>query len=514
MQLGGKVYSRIEIELDMEASSVVGLQNASHLFVRIQSDATPPATSAAVAETTPEPELEPPALDTLEPHERPEPPALAPPVSNELTPTGETPAEPPTEVGPPAIETLDASDEALFFSLFPTPVREQQTLFNVTPEDVLPEESLVGFRAGRFAVQPVMDFSWIRGNNLFLQSNAPFVDTGYLLRGRVTMTLLDSMHDLRIAYEGRFRDFETFELQEPFTNFIDVSTRLEVSPRTTASIANHFVRGAFESGEFDPGGEVVASVDPFDRNYTQGVFGVELSERLGLEVHGSFNRVEFLTPTTEFFGYENRELGGAFLYNLSPLTSLVGEYVRTGIPSSADRPVSESSGDMFLFGVRGELTPLLRGEARFGYASQRFVSALVPQDFAGFVAEVDVTRDLGERAALTLNAGRRTSLSAFEANSYYVSSYGRFQFITPVGQRLRVTATAAIFGNAYPVAVSTETERSDRIFSGAAGLAYFFTPFTYVSVDYRHDQRSSNLGEFAYRNDALQLMVGVGFSSR
>ena len=36
MQLEKKLYSRVEIELDMDASAVVGALNASHLFIRIQ----------------------------------------------------------------------------------------------------------------------------------------------------------------------------------------------------------------------------------------------------------------------------------------------------------------------------------------------------------------------------------------------------------------------------------------------------------------------------------------------
>lgn len=519
MQLGGKVYSRIEIELDTKASSVVGLENASHLFVRIQSEeSTPPVTLAELEpEPTPEIELEPESPDaapSLAPYERDEPPALGPPQPVEPMGSAEEVEETEEATAPVALETLPESDDELFFSLFPTPAREQQTLFNIPPEDALPEEAPLGLRVGRFAVQPAVDFSFIRGDNLFLQTDAPFVDTGYLLRGRVTLTLLDSVHDLKVAYEGRFRDFEKFDLQDRFTSFVDVETSLQLSPRTTASVGNHFVRGAFESGEFDPGGEVVASVSPFYRNETRGGFGVELTQRLGLELNGSFNRVEFLEPTSEFFSYDTKILGGTFLYNLSPLTSLLGEYRRTGIPSSPGRPQSESQGDMLLVGVRGELTPLLRGKALVGFSSQRFVSALVPQDFRGFVAEVDLDRDFGERATLGVRAGRRTSLSGFEANSYYVSNYGRFQFVSPIGQRFRVTATAGLLENAYPVASLSEVERDDRILSGALGLAYFFTPFTYVSVDYRHDQRSSSLGAFEYRNDALQLMLGLGFLSR
>ncbi|MGH9321078.1 MAG: hypothetical protein ACRD21_19265 [Vicinamibacteria bacterium] len=49
MQLGKKIYSRIEIEIELEASSVVGLENASHLFVRIRKELPP---GVVVAETT------------------------------------------------------------------------------------------------------------------------------------------------------------------------------------------------------------------------------------------------------------------------------------------------------------------------------------------------------------------------------------------------------------------------------------------------------------------------------
>ncbi len=49
MQLGKKIYSRIEMELDVDASSVVGLENPSHLFVRIHRELPP---GVQIAEAT------------------------------------------------------------------------------------------------------------------------------------------------------------------------------------------------------------------------------------------------------------------------------------------------------------------------------------------------------------------------------------------------------------------------------------------------------------------------------
>ncbi len=501
MQLGKKIYSRIEIELDVEASSVVGLENPSHLFIRIHRELPP---GMQVADTKPVPVEAEPATS--------EDSASAP-----SAPLEESHAAPSEPKGP--VASIEAPEEAegndLFFSLFPAPARKQQTLFNVAAEEPLySDEAPIGIRLGRFAVQPSIDASWIRGDNILQTSEAPFVDHAYMVRGRVTASLLETVHDLKLAYEGRYRDFQDFALEDKLTHLVDLRSELELTPNTRARLGNHFVHGSFESQEFDPGGEVVASTDPFYRNYTDAVLALDFSERFGAEISANYNLVEFPDTSTEFFDYRTQAFGGTFLYDLSPLTSLLGEYIHTVTPEPLERPQASSVGDMFLAGLRGEITPMLRGQIRAGYATQRFELAAVPQDFSGFVADLSLTRDFGEMAALTALAGRRTSPSAFGENGHYVSNYGRVQFITPFARNFRLSVTGALFLNDYPVANADDVFRSDDIFSAGAGLAYFFTPLTFVSMDYRHDQRNSNIELFSYRSNAIQLMLGFGFLNR
>jgi hypothetical protein len=394
-------------------------------------------------------------------------------------------------------------------------MRKPQTLFNVAAEEPLyADEAPRGVRLGRFAVQPSIDVSWVRGDNLLQSSEAPFIDNGYMVRARVTAALLEAVHDVKLAYEARYRDFQDFTLEDKLTHLVDVSSELELTPTTAARVSNHFAHGAFESQEFDPGGEIVASTDPFYRNYTEAVLGFEFSERLGAEINGSYNAVEFAEGSTDFFDYRTAGFGGTFLYELSPLTSLLGEYVRTVTPQPLERPIAGSVADSFLVGLRGELTPMIRGQIRAGYATQRFDYAGVPQDFSGFVADASLTRDFGESAALTLRAGRRTSPSSFHENGYYLSNYARAQFITPIARNFRLTVSGALYLNDYPVAAENDVIRDDDIFSGGAGLAYFFTPLTYLSMDYRHDRRNSNIELFAYRSNAIHVMVGFGFLNR
>jgi uncharacterized protein (PEP-CTERM system associated) len=85
----------------------------------------------------------------------------------------------------------------------------------------------------------------------------------------------------------------------------------------------------------------------------------------------------------------------------------------------------------------------------------------------------------------------------------------------PLSDKLRLSTNAVIFGNSYPlVDTSTGIDRHDKALSGAAGVSYFFTPLSFLSVDYRHDRRDSNLEQFSYRNNAVQFMVGFGFLTR
>ena len=518
MQLGNKIYSRIELELDREASSVVGVKNRSHLFVRIQREGAVVVPSPA-ARTAPAP---PPQEEPAEARS-PNGDVMAPVA---ITALGVLPLEPPpTEdsdgepVEPVEIDTPDATSgasEELFFNLFPTPLGDQQTLFNVNPiDDIVPNEAVVGIRVGRFALQPSIDASYVRGSNLLLQSQDTYSDNALLVRGRLTAVLLDSASELEISYEGRYRDFERFELQDKFTNVVNINAKFMTTPRSSITFGNHFVQGAFESREFDPGGEVVGNTDPFYRNRVEGIYAMELSERLGGEISGSFNRVEFTEPENDFFNYDQTNLGVSVLYSLSPLTSLVGEYVRETTRPDPTRPEAESDANVVLFGLRGEITPLLSGRVRVGYTNQTFEQSLVPQSYSGLVADVGLRRQFSVSTALDFSVGRRSRPSAFQQNGFYLSNYGTVRFVAPIVEKLRFSVNAAVFENNYPLTdVATGIDRRDRTFSGAVGIAYFWMPLSYVSVDYRHDRRDSNLDEFSYRNNAVQFMVGFGFLNR
>ena len=528
MQLGNKIYSRVEIELDNDASSVVGVENQAHIFVRIQRDraVVVPSPLARTGPTQP-PQVDPSSAETGRQD------AMAPVAITALgvlplepPPTEDSDGEPVGPVEPVASDPAEAasessddagevdtpssgSDEELFFNLFPAPLGDQQTLFNVNPlYDIVASEAVIGIHVGRFALQPSIDASYVRGSNLLLQNEDTFSDNALLVRGRLAAVLLDSANEFKISYEARYRDFEHFDLQDKFTNLVNVNAKFMTTPRSSITFGNHFVHGAFENHEFDPGGEIVASTDLFYRNRVEGIYAMEFSQRLGGEISGSFNRVEFTEAANDFFNYDQTTLGASVVYSLSPSTRLAGEYVRATTRPDPTRPEAESDADLVLFGLRGEITPLLGGRVRIGYSNETFE----PQSYSGLVVDVELTRQFRESTALDFTVGRRTSPSAFQENGFYLSNYGTLQFVAPILEKLRFNANAAFFGNNYPLAdVATGIDRRDRTFHAAVGVAYFLTPLWFLSVDYRHNQRNSNLDSFSYRNNAVQFMVGFGF---
>jgi len=372
-----------------------------------------------------------------------------------------------------------------------------------------------GIRVGRFALTPSVTASYMAGTNLLFKSKDVPNDRAILVSWRVGASLLDSLNTLNFSYEGRYRDFKSFQLEKRTTNVLDFNTSIAPSPRSTFAINNHFVVGSFENREFDPGGEVVGNADSFYRNFTDGTFSMDVSERLAVEISGSFNHVAFLEPTSDYFDYDASSFGGAVVYHLSPLTSIVGEYASIRTRPDLTRPEAASDGNVLLVGLRGEITALISGHIRAGFLSQTLTAGATPQSFRGFVAEARLIREFGTDTSLAFDFGRRTNPSAFQENGFYTSIYGNARFVAPINEKLRFSISTSYFANRYPLSdIVTDSARLDRTLSSAVGISYFFTQLSYLSVDYRRDARHSSLERFGYLNNAVQFMIGFGFLNR
>jgi hypothetical protein len=522
MMLGNQVYSRISIVLANEASSVVSLVTPSHMLVTI-SRKSPIAMADTGATRVQEPtappveiDTEPAELEAVSPVDTAQASGSSPSKPPMYDETAQVPAEPVAGVEDEPVAPMADSENQEFFSLFPVPAEGRRPIFDIPVDQTAGETGLYdGIRLGRFLVRPMVYVGYIRGTNLILLSEEDFRDSAIMLRGRVAFDLLESENTLKFIYEARFKDYKKFMLDDRLSHLIDLNSALNVTPRMTLQIRNHFARANTESAEFDPGREVAFSTEPFYRNVASGALQMDLSERVGVELFGSYNFVQFVDDPIRFYNYDQTTTGASFLYYMSPLTTLFGQYQHLVTPEPVGRPEAASTGDAALFGIRGEITPLMTGQIRAGFQNQEFGIAGEQPPYRGFVADVQLMRHFSEKAALAIDVGRSNNLSNFESNGYYTSNYLNLHFITPIWHDLRLSTRAAFIDNSYPLP-STElgVPREERNYNVSIGVAYFFTRHGFFQVDYLHEKRKSNLESYRYRNNVLQLLVGWGFLSQ
>ena len=490
MKLGASLGSRVVMELETAATSVIGAEGPNRIFIRLSKASTP-----RLAQKTPPPEH-----------------AVAD-VSVEPTPAG-TPdvqsrpsAEDHVAPAPDSTPTEDPS----FFSLFPVP--SGRTAVPLPPSgDVgsAPEESGDGLHLGRFRVLPMIEANYVRGTNLLLTGPA-IEDSALFIRGRTAFELAESENSFKLVYEARYRNFQTFQLQSKLSHFLDLKSAFDLGPRLYVELGDHFVRGSFESEEIDPGHELALNTDPFMRNDGNAALTVEASGRLGIKLSGRYNWIRFLNPSTTFFDYRTTDVAASFLYDLSPLTTIFGEYVRSYTPEPAGRPGAGSTGDSVYLGLSGEITPRLGGRVQGGYSLERYGSGL---RYRGLVARAELTRQLTEQAAVSVSAGRQNFLSAFAGNVYYTSNHAEAGLVLPIARRFRLVAGGSVFDNQYPVAETPGgVRRRDFIWAGRGGILYSVTPFAFLRFDYRHESRNSKLDLFDYRNDSFVVLVGLGYAN-
>ena len=111
---------------------------------------------------------------------------------------------------------------------------------------------------------------------------------------------------------------------------------------------------------------------------------------------------------------------------------------------------------------------------------------------------------------LQISGGRMTPPSSFESNGYFVATsvLGELNFGLPL-------SFVALLGGGYHAndyrVVSEEigVPREDRITTWMAGLGRSLSEYAFVRVDYRYEQRESNLDQFDTDGWAFTAQVSL-----
>lgn len=395
---------------------------------------------------------------------------------------------------------------------------------------------------GRHAIfYPSLELVYQHDDNFFLlRDNEVSADT-FIIHPHFVVEVPGSRHFLKIDYSPQYRSIDvdgpgTFrEPEDDVQHFFELSADLKGSSLFSVEIKEAFTMANLEVHEIDGGQELVKSPgEQFWSNKFDIYFNWE-GNRQGATLHLGHHDSEFEDDDTapRWFEIDEARAGMEYFYKFTPLTSfLVGiefrdsaqDYTdafitRTGVPT-----LDSNRADVY-FGFEGELGRTTTGRARLGYANLDYDGSVgANSDYDGLTLEADVTKAFSRWSKLIFGAKRTPYFSAFavnpaELNTYYVANEAALTFSQqPQGGRVGWSLKGSFQRNNYDTATTDPNglvaglkEREDDIIHLRAEVG--FHPLEHLSfrLNYRHEERDSNLPSFDYEDNLVIFQVQFGF---
>jgi hypothetical protein len=276
--------------------------------------------------------------------------------------------------------------------------------------------------------------------------------------------------------------------------------------------SHHFAKGLLETTEVDPGREYFFRLSPFKRNQTQLGVTVNPAGLVGLDLEAIRDSIR-IEDAGGFFSHRIDTVSSRLNYQLGADTRAFLRYEYYQVPAPDERPVVESHASTVSVGVRGELTPLLKGEVAAGYTSLRAPRAGAGGTrFRGSTLSGSLRKEFSPGASVTLLGRRDTYPSGFEDNAFYIATGAGLE--TDLGLPFSVVFHGAggWQRNDYRVLAAGLSEpRKDELWSWTVGAGRALTRWSFLRADYRYDRRNSNLPALQTDGHLLMVQLGIGY---
>ncbi|HET7745668.1 MAG TPA: outer membrane beta-barrel protein [Vicinamibacteria bacterium] len=441
-------------------------------------------------------------------------------------PAGQQPAAPQPAVAarPSAPVAPQRPDTAqLYAQLFPPAEGDEDTqpleepIFEYEAGVARPEDDTRGdFGLGPLRFRPSITFSYVSADSAFfagaVEDEEDYFQVQPSLGFRFALPGL-RFGRLAVTYEPRFRAFTDVAQLRKATHEVIASFDAPAGSTVDYGISDHFTAGILETTQVDPGREYFPTLSRFERNMLSGYVRLRPGA-FRVEAGGSTERVRFGDEeVVGFTEYDRHRARFAPLYAIGEDFQVGPRYEFERIPPHETRPAQESTAHSILFGVqRGvESGSLLTGHAWVGYRSQDSPQAGPGgRTFEDAVFDVALQKEFTRDWRLRLHAGRLPQLSGFETNAFYVNRYVGAELSIPLPAEVIFAATAMRNDNEYRVASSLGPPREDEITSWSVGLGRSITRYAFLRVDYRDEERDSNLDAFDIDAQAVIVQLGIG----
>ncbi len=382
-----------------------------------------------------------------------------------------------------------------------------------------------GFVAGNFVIYPGLELLYQFEDNVFLQpDDGNVISSGqYIIRPKIQLEMPFWNAYLKMAYSPQYRWYdkdEEINISTGWTHIVTLDSMFNTSSGLHISVRDRYVKGVLETEEFDASREVIKGKDPFVRNTAEVSLGYDLTQRFRGRVRAEFTTVSFdndndITTPNTFYDNETLVLGGALMYDIFPLTT-VGLHAEV-IQNDQDREAMDNGYDAWevFASLKGSLSRTLSGYISAGYHGDSFDMGNF-SDYSGLIVNFRLENEFSERTKLSLSLIRKPNQSAYGDNNFYASNQASVTATHRASEIVFFSLGAAFQNNDYPEsifipAMGTSIERDDDISSIKAGMGLYLHERISVRVNYRYEDRDSNLPEFCDTNNVYIVEANIGW---
>lgn len=373
-------------------------------------------------------------------------------------------------------------------------------------------------RLGPLRLRPALLVGWVDGSTTFGPTPAPVRDSYVQVEPRLGASVqarLLGEGQVRASYEPIVRTRPALRAARRMAHEVNAGLDQPVGAAVTLRGSAHLVWDVLDTLEVDPGREYFFALG----RYRRDLFGAGLrfkgAGRLDADLSATWQRARFSEPAY-FFDYRRDGLLAELGYELGPNLRAGLGYTWERVPAAPERREAESRAHGGRLALYGDIAPLLSGELALGFERRTHPFAPDPgRRFDGLTAGLRLTKTFSPSTSLALTGSRYTTLSAFEANGFYIANDGQAVLTLPLPLELSLRVGGALQRNEYRQdAARLGVPRRDTIRGVTLGLGRPLTRWSFVRADYRRDRRDSNLDEFDTRTWTLIVQMGLGWLGR
>jgi hypothetical protein len=375
-----------------------------------------------------------------------------------------------------------------------------------------PDYQAAGLPAGAFTIFPRLEIESIYDANVFATARER---SDFVLQPQASVRVASnwSLHKLIVEGQVDRREYARFETENGTQYLLSAQGRLNVAGRSTIDARALRERVIIDRANV---GELPNTLRPIRYDLTLGSLGGSLrSGRLTGRLLGTFSKRDYKDGQTlagapfdqDDRDFRRTQLRGELSYNTAAAQEL---FVSAEVDRRRYRvqigPVRrDSNGIEILGGIRGEITPLIRGQLAFGVLRQNFLDPTVKTS-TGLGLDTRLEWLVTELTTLTLTARREIQNSAVRTSAAYVGTDFRLQADHELLRNLLLVADAA-----FSTADYRASPRLDRTYEGGAGADWLLNRNLRARFRLSASKRTSNDPDRPIFND-LRTSVGVSYA--